>query len=41
MLQVKGNHIVYLIQDHHCCQTDVLSQIYGIERMENNLDILL
>lgn len=33
--------IVYLIQNHHCYQADVLSQIYGVESMENNLTVLL
>lgn len=33
--------IIYLIWNHHCYQADVLSQIYGVERMENNLAVLL
>lgn len=33
--------ISYLIWNHHCYQTDVLSQIHGVERMESNLAVLL
>lgn len=30
-----------LVWNHHCYQTDVLSQVYGIERMESHLAVLL